>query len=389
MSNQNDDDLWRDVASQWQIRSDTIYLNHGSFGPPPGPVRTERRAWQERLETQPMDFFVRQYEPAWQAARQRLADFVGAAAEDLVFVENATAGMNIVSRSVRLRPGDEVLLTDHAYGAVVRIWDAACARAGAERKMVDLPRPVESADQLVAAVEQAMNVRTRLLVISHVTSATALVLPVEALCRAAAARGVPVCVDGPHAPLHVPLDLHALDCDYYTASCHKWLSAPFGSGFLYVHRRSQSLIEPSVVSWGRLLPAVPERWYEQFIWSGTRDPSAYLSVPAAIDFFTRLGVDRVRQRMYDLADYARGRLLEQVGVETVAPADSIWYGAMAHVRLSDGDCASLQQLLWDQYRIEVPIIHWHDRRYVRVSCHLYNTRAQIDQLVDALSRHAR
>jgi isopenicillin-N epimerase len=383
------DHFWYDVASQWQIRPGTIYLNHGSFGPPPAPVREARRTWQEQLDAQPMDFFVRQYEPAWQSARQRLAEFLQASSDDLVFLENATAGMNVVARSVRLRPGDQVLLTDHVYGAVARIWEAACARAGAQRVTVELPRPIETADQIVSAIERAITDRTRLLVVSHVTSATALVLPIEAICRAAAARAVPVCVDGPHAPLHVPLDLGSLACDYYTASCHKWLSAPFGSGFLYVHPRRQDDIEPAVVSWGRLLPFIPERWDEQFIWSGTRDPSAFLSVPTAIEFFNELGVERVRERMHGLADYARGRLIEALGTQTLAPATSSWYGAMAHVRLADGEGPPLQRLLWETYGIEVPIICWHDRRYVRVSCHLYNTREQIDRLLEALWRHAR
>jgi isopenicillin-N epimerase len=383
------DDLWRDVASQWAIRADTTYLNHGSFGPAPRPVRLARQRWQEQLDAQPMDFFVRQYEPAWQTARSALAEFVHASSDDLVFVENATAAMNVVARSVALRTGDEVLMTDHVYGAVERIWDAACRRSGARRVTVELPRPIEAEEQIVSAIEGAISESTRLLVVSHVTSATAVIFPIEAICRAAADRGVPVCVDGPHAPLHVPLDLTRLQSAFYTASCHKWLCAPFGSGFLYVDRRLQEQVEPAAVSWGRLLPAVPRRWDEQFIWSGTRDPSAFLSVPAAIEFFTNVGIQRVRARMYQLADYARTRLLEALGTDTLAPARPGWYGAMAHVRLADGDAPSLQRQLWNEYGIEVPIVQWHGQRYVRVSCHLYNMHEQIDKLVDALWHHAR
>jgi isopenicillin-N epimerase len=381
------DDPWHDVASQWQIRADTVYLNHGSFGPAPRPVRFARQAWQDRLESQPMDFYLRQYEPAWQSARRALAQFVHASSDDLVFVENATAAMNIVAQSIVLREGDQVLLTDHVYGAVERIWDAACRRAGAERVTVELPRPLEAGEQIVSALERAMTDRTRLLIVSHVTSATAVVFPIEAICQAAADRGVAVCVDGPHAPLHVPLDLTALPCAFYAASCHKWLCAPFGSGFLYVDRHWQERVQPAVVSWGRLLPALPERWDEQFIWSGTRDPSAFLAVPAAIEFFTKLGIQRVRDRIFDLANYARTQLLETLGTATLAPATPDWYGAMAHVKLSSGPARPLQQLLWQRYGIEVPIVEWHGQRFVRVSCHLYNTRQQIDQLVEALWRH--
>jgi isopenicillin-N epimerase len=378
---------WDDVASEWAIRGDTIYLNHGSFGPAPRAVLETRQAWQRRLDEQPMDFFVRQYEPAWLAARQSLARFVGASPGDMVFVENATSGMNVVANSVSLSAGDQVVLTDHAYGAVQRIWERACQRAGAERVTVDHPRPIQSQEQIVAAIAQAITDRTRLLVISHVTSPTALIMPVRAICEAAAARGVAVCVDGPHAPLHVDLDLSSLACDYYTASCHKWLCAPFGSGFLYVNQTCQNAIQPPTLSWGRLLPALPGSWDEQFIWSGTRDPSAYLSVPAAIDFFAELGIERVRARIYDLATYARQRLLDALGTTPLAPPTASWYGAMAHVPLPPDAAPSLQQRLWDQDRIEVPIVAWHDQHYVRVSCHLYNTRHHIDRLIDALRRH--
>jgi isopenicillin-N epimerase len=350
-------------------------------------VLAARDDWQRRLDQQPMDFFVRQYESAWLGARQRLAEFVGAAPGDLVFVENATAGMNVVAGSLTLSAGDQVLLTDHAYGAVQRIWDRACQQAGADRVTVELPRPIQAPEEVVAAIAGALTDRTRLLVISHITSATALIMPIRSICQAAAARGVPVCVDGPHAPLHVDLNLALLDCDYYTASCHKWLSAPFGSGFVYVNPRCQSGIQPATLSWGRLLPALPASWDEQFIWSGTRDPSPFLSVPAAIDFFTELGLERVRARMYKLAEYARQRLLDLLGTTPLASPAAQWYGAMAHVPLPPGEAQPLQQWLWDQHRIEVPIVTWHDQRYVRVSCHLYNTTHHIDRLVEALRNH--
>ncbi len=382
----DDDDAWQMWRSQWRLRDRTIYLNHGSFGPPPDPVREARRQWVDRLDTQPMDFFVRAFEPALFDARQRLAQFVGTEPNNLVFVENATAGMNVVAESFPLQKGDEVVLTDHEYDAVKRIWRRKCQRSGANEPVIaKLPMPVESIEQIVDALFAAVTKRTRLIVVSHVTSATAMILPVGEICRRARGAGVAVCIDGPHAPAHVPLAIDSLDCDFYTASLHKWLSAPFGSGILYVHPRHQQHVQPLVLSWGRVGPEQPQTWDDEFVWNGTRDPSAYLSVPTAIEFLESVGLDAFRGRTHYLASYARERL-SQLSKETpIIPDNALWYGSMALIPLPPGDARSLQSALWQQHGIEVPIIDFAGRRYVRVSCHLYNRKKDIDLLYEALS----
>jgi isopenicillin-N epimerase len=381
----DDDAAWEQWRGCWKLRDDTIYLNHGSFGPPPEPVRAARRKWIDLLDAQPMDFFVRRFEPELFAARERLATFVGTTRENLVFVENATTAMNVVASSFPLQPGDEVLLTDHEYDAVHRIWTRRCARAAASApRIVNLPLPLESSEQVVDAIFAAVNERTRLIVVSHVTSKTATILPVAAICAKAHQVGVAVCVDGPHALAQIPLDVDSLGCDFYAASLHKWLSAPFGSGFLYVHPRHQELVETPLLSWGRIAPAKPETWDDEFTWTGTRDPSAYLSVPVAIDFLESVGPDAFRGRTHHLARYARGRLIETTGGEAIVPDDEQWYGSMALVSLPPGDSLSLQIALWERFGIEVPIIDFAGQRYIRVSCYLYNDRRQIDSLCEAL-----
>lgn len=379
-----DDDAWARVREAWDLRADTVYLNHGSFGPSPRPVREARAAWQRRLEEQPMDFFVRQYEPAYFAARQALAQFVGTAPENLVFAENATAAMNHVAASFPLRAGDEVLLTDHEYGAVVRIWERACAAVGATVRTVRLPLPLTTPDEVVTALEDALTARTRLVIVSHITSPTAVILPVQSISAAMQRRGVAVCIDGPHAVAQVPLAIDELDCDYYCASLHKWLSAPFGSGFLYVHPRRQALARPAAASWGRVFVEDLRDWADEFIWSGTRDPSPYLTVPTAIAFLEEIGLERFRERTHALARYARHRLVELVQREPIIPDSPDWYGSMAHVPLPPGDARSLMRTLWEEDHIEVPIVAWQGERYVRVSCHLYNTCDEIDLLVESL-----
>lgn len=387
MSNRSitDDSAWEDVRQQWHLREDTIYLNHGSFGPPPEPVRTARRGWIDELDRQPMDFFIRISAPALQSARQTLASFVGTQPENLVLVENSTSAMNILADSLPLAVDDEVLLTDHEYGAVTRIWQRACRRAGANPPTIArLPIPVDSSQAIVGAILNAANDKTRLIVISHITSATAIILPVAEICRQAKQRGIEVCIDGPHALAQIPLHIDRLDCSYYTASCHKWLSAPFGSGFLYVAPPKQHHIQPQQLSWGRLPPATADRWDDEFVWSGTRDPSSYLGIAAAIRFLEAVGIEKFRQRTHYLAGYARDRLLRLPGASVITPDDAAWYGSMSLVRLPDGDCMDLQRRLWENHHLEVPIIDFGGRRYVRVSCHLYNRQQDIETLAHAL-----
>jgi isopenicillin-N epimerase len=386
-----DDAAWSHLKDHWKLAPGTIYLNHGSFGPPPHVVRQSRQHWQDLMDRQPMDFFVRRLEPAWREARDELAAFVGASASDLIFAENATVGMNIIADSFPLAAGDEVLLTDHEYGAVKRIWQRVCEKAGASVRIVGLPLPFRSAAETADAIFAAVSDRTRLIVVSHITSPTAVIMPVAEICERAQRRGIAVAIDGPHAVAQAPLNIEQLGCDFYAASCHKWLSAPFGSGFLYVAPRHQVRIRPSVLSWGRLPPATKASWSDEFVWSGTRNPAAYLAVPAAIDFLEGIGLDQFRARTHWLAQYARRRICELTGLEPIVPDDRALYGSMAHVPLSatttNETCAvanPLQHTIWQRYGIEVPIVDFRGRRYIRVSCHLYNDSSQIDRLVVVL-----
>lgn len=380
----DDDRAWDEVRGKWRLRADTVYLNHGSFGPSPEPVRRAQQAWKVRLDEQPMDFYRRVLPGALADARRRLAALVKTSPANLVFVDNATHAMNIVAPSVALGPGDEVLITDHEYGAVRRIWERRTSQTGATCKTVHLPRPMTTAEQLCQAIFAAVTARTRLLVVSHISSPTAVTMPVSRICADARRRGVAVCIDGPHALAQLDLDLDGLDCTYYAASCHKWLSAPFGSGFLYVAPEAQPSIVTPQLSWGVLPPDHPKRWDEEFQWVGTRDPSPYLAVPDAIGFLERIGLDAFRRRTHWLARYARQQLAEFSREVPLTPESGEWYTSMAHMPLPSGDAASLQDLLWERFRIEIPIVQWGDRRWIRVSCHLYNRKSEIDLLTGAL-----
>ncbi len=376
----------------WSIPQGVTYLNHGSFGPSPVVVQQCRDEWSQRLEANPMDFFLRRMEDHLEETCAALGRFVGAPAGSLILVENATVGMNVVAANVPLAPGDEVLLTDHEYGAVQRTWREACARGGARPVAARLPLPLVDAERIADAIAEEITDKTRLVVVSQITSPTAAILPVERICRRAKERDVPVCIDGPHAVAHISLNIASLGCDFYAASCHKWLCAPFGSGFLYVAPHRQQHLKPVVTSWGGSIGGRGASWKDEFTWSGTRDPAALLSIPRAIEFLDEVGLDRFRQTSHDLAGYARAQLTAVTGLEALVPDDPAWYGAMIALPLPPLDGATpkhgrpdpLQTRLWEDYRIEIPVVHWRGQRLLRVSCHLYNSRADIDLLAAAL-----
>ena len=383
-----------DVRGAWHLRPGVTYLNHGSFGPSPLVVQQAREAWSRRLEAEPMDFFVRTFEADLAAATTHLGSFVGAAEPDLLFVPNATVGMNLVAANLALRPGDEVLLTNHEYGAVQRIWRQACKTAGAQVVVQRLPEFLADDDEITAAILQGITPRTRLIVVSHITSPTAVILPVQAICAGARGRGVAVCIDGPHAPAMVDLDLTAIGCDYYCASLHKWVSAPFGSGFLYVSRQHQTSFRPQIVSWGGSLSGRPACWKDEFTWSGTYDPAVYLAVPAALDFLTGIGLPQFRAQTHALCRTAWEQIVGLTGLKPFVADSPARYGSMIALPLpAGGDVESghgrpdpLQVRLWETAQIEAPIVHWGGRRFVRVSCHLYNTADDVTLLADALRR---
>jgi isopenicillin-N epimerase len=354
-----------------------VFLNHGSFGACPRPVFEEYQRLQRELERQPVEFLARRYDELVGAARARLAAYLGAQPDDVVFVPNATTGMNVVARSLPLGPGDEVLTTDHEYGAVDLMWQHVCARTGATLVRREVAVGPDFVDDLWSAVSE----RTRIVSISHVTSATALRFPVEEICRRARAAGILTAVDGAHAPGQVELDLATFEPDFYSGNCHKWLCAPKGSGFLYARPEHQTQMVPPVVGWGEDDGSFQSR----FGWQGTRDPAAFLAVPAAIDFQLEHGWDDVRRRCHALAEEGRLRLAELTGIEPIAP-DEGWLGQMVATGLPDCDPAELKRRLYDEHRIEIPVEGRRGQPMLRASFQAYNDRSDLAALLAALRK---
>ncbi len=369
------------------LRSDVTFLNHGSFGACPRPVFEAYQSWQLELERQPVEFLSRRFNDLLRAAREALAAFVGAAADELVYVPNATTGLNIVARSLSVQPDDEVLSTDHEYGALDRTWRFVCQRRGARYVKQTLPVPVESPDQVIETLWKGVSERTRVLFLSHVTSPTSLILPISELVRRAREAGILTVIDGAHAPGQVHVDLTSLGADFYVGNCHKWMCAPKGAAFLYARREAQSLIEPLVVSWGwqSEIPG-PSRFIDEQEWQGTRDIAAYLAVPSAIAFQEEHDWPSVRKDCHELARWGRRAIVKLTRLDPISPDSPQWYAQMVSVPLPSCDVKALQQRLYDEFAIEVPVLLWNGQPMVRVSVQGYNTLADVEALVFALSR---
>jgi isopenicillin-N epimerase len=382
-------------AVHWDLDPEVVFLNHGSFGACPRLVLEHQQRLRTELERQPVRFMHRELESRLDAARRELAAFVGCDADDLAFVPNATAGVNTVLRSLRLQPGDDVLVTDHEYNACRNALDLVAERSGARVVTAALPFPLRDADQVVDAVLAAVTERTRLLLIDHVTSPTGLVLPIERIVPPLAARGIDTLVDGAHAPGMLPLDLRTLGAAYYTGNCHKWLCTPKGSALLYVRRDRQDRLRPLSISHGANSPRTDRsRFRLEFDFTGTVDPTPWLCIPAALHFLQSLlpgGIAALQRHNRELA--LRGRELLARAVDSAPPAPESAIGSLAAVLLPPSDLPTgahgldpLQVELWRRHAIEVPVIRWPKPalRLLRISPQIYNSPAQLEWLCEVL-----
>ncbi|MBW4445822.1 MAG: aminotransferase class V-fold PLP-dependent enzyme [Spirirestis rafaelensis WJT71-NPBG6] len=376
----------------WSLDTSVTFLNHGSFGACPRTVLEAQQRLREQLEHEPLRFFGREWEPLLDEARKKLAEFVGGDAEDLVFVPNATTGVNSVLRSLVFHPEDEILTTNHEYNACRNALDFIASRTGARVVVAKIPFPIESPQEILDAVIEQVSPKTRLALLDHVTSQTGLIFPLQQLVKQLQQRGVDTLVDGAHAPGMLPLNLLEIGATYYTGNCHKWLCAPKGAAFLYVRRDKQPEIRPLTISHGANSPLTDKsRFQLEFDWMGTDDPTAYMCVPEAIAFMGSLlpgGWNELRQRNHQLALQARQLLCEALDVSMPCPDEMI--GSMAVVPmpevLESRNFMALRDELFDRFGIQVQVVPWQEKPklLVRVSAQIYNTLEQYEYLGKAL-----
>ena len=369
---------------------DLVFLNHGSFGACPREVLDAQRHWQLEMERNPVEFLGRRSAELLFHARGALGRQLGARAEELVFVPNSTTGVNVVAQSFPLQAGDEVLTTNLEYGACDAAWQRTCAKAGATYRRVEIPLPFDReavAERLMAAVTS----RTRLIYFSHITSTTALILPAAQICAAARERGITTFIDGAHAPGQIPLDLEAIGADFYVGNCHKWLCAPKGSAFLHARTEHHAMLDATVISWGYAEGSGGHSGFDAYLgrtlferrmqWQGTRDLSAWLAVPTAIDFLARNDWQTVRARCHALAREALEVLTKRFGTGGIAQ-DEDW-AQMVAIPVARQNPDALRRRLYEESRIEVPVTTHGDRVFIRISVQGYNTRKDIERLLAA------
>lgn len=369
----------------WGLDSGYCFLNHGSFGAIPRAVRQAWTAAQDRLEGRPIELLGRRVREMLAPSRERVGSFLGMAPDSWGFVTNATAGVNAVLRSIELKPGDELLATDHVYNAMRKALSYRARQSGAIYREVPLPLPLAGPDPLLAALGPHLGERTRLVLVDHITSATALRFDLAGLIRACRARGIEVMVDAAHAPGMVPCDVEAMGATYWTGNLHKWCCAPKGCGVLWMAPERRKDIHPSNISHFLDEGLIPE-----FEWQGTLDITAWMTAGFAIDFMGQWGWDRVRAHNRQMAAWCHRLLCERWDVEPLSPLDGAYLGSMctvplpAEVRALYPTPEALQIALYEEHRIEAPVMDFNGRWHIRASAQVYNRAAQYEQLAQAV-----
>ncbi len=368
-----------------------VFLNHGSFGACPREVFRVYQQLQREMEKNPVEFLGRRSADLLKESRTCLARRLGASPEHLIFLTNATTAVNSVARSLSLAEGDEILATDQEYGACDNAWEFVCRRAGARYVRAEIPLPFHR-QEFSDRIWRAVTPRTRLIFLSHISSTTALIFPLEEICRRARSSGILTFIDGAHAPGQIPVSLDALGADFYAGNCHKWLCAPKGAAFLHARPEHHSMLDALVISWGYSSGSGGHTGFDAYTgtslfeqrmqWQGTRDLSAFLAVPAAIEFQKKHDWGRVQNECHEMCRWAAGEISARTRLGAISLEED--YAQMTAIPVPPMDAERLKQSLFDTFRIEVPVTCHRDRIFVRVSVQAYNTRQDLCTLIRAL-----
>jgi isopenicillin-N epimerase len=362
---------------------DITFLNHGSYGACSKPVFKEYQDWQQKLETQPVQFMTNQVYSAMEKSRESMSQFVGCDDEELVFFQNPTTAVTNVIYNLDLKPGDEVLMSNHEYGALVRAWKMWGEKTGVNIIQQDISMPVTIEENFIENFWTGVTDQTKVIFLSHITSSTALIFPIEKIIKLAKEHNILTIIDGAHVPAHIPLNIHKLGCDFYTGACHKWLCAPKGSSFLFVKKEHQDWVKPVVVSWGKDGDdPTPSEFIQNFQWQGTRDMSAFLTIPTAINFYNK----EIRPYQAACKKIIQDTYSEFPSVLNTEPisAGIEWLAQLVAHPLPKNIPSNLKKRLWEEYQIEIPVFEWNGQAYVRVSIQVYNTQKDVDLLMSAL-----
>lgn len=376
----------KDWKKEFLLDPEITFLNFGSFGACPQTIFESYQRFQRELEREPVQFITRKGPEYLKKSREALGKYIGCAADDLVYVPNPTYAVNVIAHNLQLKPGDEILTTDLEYGAMDRTWNYYCQKQGARYVRQHVRLPLTSAADFVADFCKGFSSATRAVFISQITSTTGLILPVKQICAEARSRGILVIVDGAHVPAHIPLNLAELEADMYTGACHKWMMTPKGSSFLYVKPEFQDMLDPLVISWGyeSSLPS-----HSQFLdyheFNGTRDFSAYLTIPEAIQWMETHDWWNVAASCRKMAQDNYARFCALTNSAPLAPVTDEFIGQMCSIPVRTDDPAALKNDLYEKHRIEIPVMPHGDNVYLRYSVQAFNTQDELDYLYEVIS----
>jgi isopenicillin-N epimerase len=386
------DGFGRHMLAEWALDPSVTYLNHGTVGAPPRRVLDAQQKLRDEIEKQPSRFLLRELvtigvaktppeRPLLRVAADQVAEFLGVGGNDLVFVDNATSGVNAVLRSFDFREGDELLIPNHAYGAVRNAAEYAVRVHGARIQTVEFPEPVRSLDSIIEAIDAAITPKTRLIVVDHITADSALVMPVAEIASQCRKRGVAVLVDGAHAPGAIPLNIADLGVDWYAGNLHKWAWSPRSSGILWTNPSRQSSLHHNVISWG-----LDQGLAAEFDWPGTRDPTPHLCAPVAIAYMRELGLEKVQRYNHELAWHGGREMARAWNAKLDVPEEMI--GTMISVAVPESlgstqdDALAFRETLLFEHNIEVHMYSWKGRMYVRISAQIYNDMNDVEKLIN-------
>ncbi|MBH10571.1 MAG: aminotransferase [Candidatus Marinimicrobia bacterium] len=371
------------IRNQFILDKSVTFLNHGSFGACPKPVFDDYQRWQKKLEEQPVLFSTEILYEQLSKSRIALGNFVGCDDQDLIFFQNPTTAVSNIIFSLDLEPGDEVLMSDHEYGALVRAWSKWGLRNQVKIIEKEITLPVTNHEKFIEDVWEGVGPRTKVIFLSQITSFTALEFPVKDLCRLARDKGIYTIIDGAHVPGHIDLNINELDCDFYTGACHKWLCAPKGTSFLFVKKEHQKWIRPLVYSWGKEGDdPEPSEFLQDFQWQGTRDMASFLTLPKAIEFFKNY-IESERLNCKKLIRETAIELAELFNTPSIYSSFD-WINQMVSQPIPQNAPQDIKKRLWNKYKIEIPTFHWRGQKFIRVSCNVYNNAQQMEYLLNAL-----
>ena len=373
------------LKSQFLLRDDITFLNFGSFGACVKPVFEQYQAFQLELEQEPVQFITVNGVEYLKKSRKALANYLSCDDNDLVFVTNPSYAVNIIAKSFNLKAGDEILATNLEYGACDKTWNYYCNKVGAKYIRQEIPFPLTTTEEFVEAFFKGLTSKTKLVFISHITSTTGLRLPAEAICKKAKELGLMTFVDGAHAPAQIDLNLSTLQADMYTGACHKWMMTPKGSSFLYVKNELQHLFDPLIVSWGyEPNLSTPATFFDYHQMQGTRDYSAFLTIPIAIDFMKKNDWKNVSKDCRDMVRENATRFATLLNTEALTTNPNEFLVQLCSTKIKTNEPLKLKQLLYDTYKIEVPVMQLDDKVFLRYSIQIFNTQKDLDILYDAL-----